>query len=585
MRKVDQKKLEDSILLLAQQGLISVSELSELSSLTANNLLREILSCNIPIAFAANAIPGVLVDDYHSVDREPDGGFILNSAFEIGTSHVFSRYLKPFSKGSTILNILEFGFSDELVFKLPKKKAAAFFDIPGIRLTPYNILISKIHAQKLIISPLIDKSSTGLASPHINSGAPSSSTEPRFPCRCCHPDYAERRTSWLMEKFFSKKKSKWKIDQQKKMSTLCGTFVELMADPPLGLLSRELIWEYEEKLKEMPANRYQAARRHGTNDANTLRVLAKKNGEELLTQRSVESYLDKLSSMFSWGVDNMLLTQNPAKRIIERSPKQIRDQDERARFYTDDLKKIFSALWFSSGRGVRNQHGRFNQFRPHYYWLPLLGLYTGARLNELSQLYLKDIVKVSDEVYYIDFNLDGEHKLDIDKSTPDKSLKTVDSKRIVPIHQSLIKLGLPEYVMALGESGYERLFPELKHDQIKGYGKPAGSWFNERFLGGQLRIPRDGMRTFHSFRHTFITALFELDMPSEIRSQLSGHSRGNTTTSKRYRKDAEADRLFHYIKQLDFDLPPISPFSVKDGIDAVAHALMRKTKQKLDPAN
>ncbi|MDU7187743.1 MAG: SDR family NAD(P)-dependent oxidoreductase, partial [Klebsiella sp.] len=51
----------------------------------------------------------------------------------------------------------------------------------------------------------------------------------------------------------------------------------------------------------------------------------------------------------------------------------------------------------------------------------------------------------------------------------DKSLKTVNAIRQVPIHPRLIELGLLEYVDALKVAGYDRLFPELKHNKIKGY--------------------------------------------------------------------------------------------------------------------
>ena len=40
-------------------------------------------------------------------------------------------------------------------------------------------------------------------------------------------------------------------------------------------------------------------------------------------------------------------------------------------------------------------HNLFNNVpygdRIYRYWVPLIGLYTGARINEISQLYLDDI--------------------------------------------------------------------------------------------------------------------------------------------------------------------------------------------------
>ncbi|PKH24086.1 site-specific integrase [Pseudomonas fluorescens] len=246
--------------------------------------------------------------------------------------------------------------------------------------------------------------------------------------------------------------------------------------------------------------------------------------------------------------------------------------------------RFFSASWFSTGTGERNKHGRLYQFRPHFYWLPLLGLYTGGRINELCQLYIGDIKQSESGIYYLDFNLDTPDKTDIDgqdsikSNKTDKTLKTVNSKRITPLHSHLIKLGFPAYIKSLSDAGHKRLFPELKRDAIKGYGKPAGSWFNERFLGKQLHIPLDGKRTFHSFRHNFITALNEQGVPSDIIAQLAGHSRGATETTGRYRKDAEAERLLTYIELLNYELPLIKPLIISDGLDAISDALRRKTQ-------
>jgi len=578
--EMGQSGLTEACKISMSKAVISVGELSAASGLQVEHVLRELLNNNVPIVYEANAQPGFLVSDLTEVDRESDsGGFVLNSAFEIGTPHAFSRFLKPFNARHTLLSIIETGFSEEVVFRIPgQKQEAAFFDLPGVRLTARSVLLLQVHAERFFREAL-------------SRAVSSSSTPPAFsvriddktstlPCDCCKPARAEELVSTLMATFLLRKQPSWKLEQQKKMETLCGTFVDLMNNPPLGALSRQMMWDYDKKLRKMPANRHDAARRHGTNDAHRLLALAEEHDEPRLSSASVERYLEALSSMFAWADRNQILTDNPAERINDKTKKTTRAQDDRSQFDKTDLDKIFSVFWFQTGAGERNKQGRFHQFRPHFYWLPLLGLYTGARLNELSQLYIDDVRTTESGVLYLDFNLDGADKVDADAVAfaPDKSLKTVNSKRIVAVHPHLIELGLPGYVKALSDAGYSRLFPELKRDAIKGYGKPAGNWFNERFLGKQLGIPRDGKRTFHSFRHTFITALSELEVPPDIQAQLAGHSRGNTIAATRYRKDAEAERLLTYVERLDFKLSTIAPFSISDGLDAVKHGLMRKAK-------
>jgi len=86
------------------------------------------------------------VDDFREVELDSElGEFVLNSAFEIGIPQTFSRFLKLFALRKTLLNVIETGFSEEVVFRLPKEKLmVAFFDLPGIRLTTRTILILKI---------------------------------------------------------------------------------------------------------------------------------------------------------------------------------------------------------------------------------------------------------------------------------------------------------------------------------------------------------------------------------------------------------------------------------------------------------
>ncbi|MEB0092883.1 site-specific integrase [Pseudomonas sp. CCI1.2] len=580
--EVDNKKLVEIGPLLTGKGLISINELSNGSGLDVGFLLREMLINKLLFVYEASSQPGFLVHDFFEVERESGTSeFILNSAMEVGEPHTFDRLLKPFSTRRIILSIIDIGFCDETVFRVSGlNRATAFFDLPGIRLTASTILISKVQAERLISGPVSAALSSAAALPRVLEPSPSSFTA-TLPPECCRPERAKQVTSSLMEMFLDSKKVRWGPGQQKKMAGHCRTFVELMSDPLLGTLSRELIREYTLKLNNMPADRNAASLRHGTKDTNQLLILAEQNNEVRLSPTSVDDYMKALSSMFTWAVDEMILTHNPAKKILERPRSEIRDQDQRSRFEREHLTQIFSVSWFTTGTGERNKQERFHHFRPHHYWLPLLGLYTGARLNEIAQLNLEDI-KISDTgVYYFDITLEASgEKIVANGNTqaPEKSLKNKNSKRTVPMHPHLVELGLPEYVTALVSAGYDRLFPELAHDAIKGYGKPAGTWFNGRFLGQKLKIPRDGKLSFHSFRHGFITALDELDTPPAIQAQLAGHVRGSTETANRYRKDRDADKLKQYVDPLDFALPSIKRFMVADGLDAIRDALFQKEK-------
>ena len=51
--------------------------------------------------------------------------------------------------------------------------------------------------------------------------------------------------------------------------------------------------------------------------------------------------------------------------------------------------------------------------------------------------------------------------IDINEETKDKKLKTRNSKRIIPLHQTLIDLGFLDYYNIHEKKGKERLFHEL----------------------------------------------------------------------------------------------------------------------------
>jgi hypothetical protein len=133
-------------------------------------------------------------------------------------------------------------------------------------------------------------------------------------------------------------------------------------------------------------------------------------------------------------------------------------------------------------------------------------------------------------------------------------------------------------VQQLRAAGHVKLFPELKKDAIKGYGKQAGQWFNDRVLFRKLGFPRDGKKSFHSFRHTFITRAFsEQLMPEMIATQLTGHAIGGSTASAVYNKGSLSATLFEYLAAMQFPLPEIAKFDCNEGLKAIEDALKRKS--------
>lgn len=154
------------------------------------------------------------------------------------------------------------------------------------------------------------------------------------------------------------------------------------------------------------------------------------------------------------------------------------------------------------------------------YWLPLLAMYTGARLNEAGQLRPSDVLKMP----YLDQGGEEQEawciRIVADKKDGLK-LKNAWSARRVPIHADLIALGFLKYVDRAREAGQARIFPDLRPDKYGTVTANWSKWFG-RYLRGTIKVTNDRMR-FHSFRHAFKDYAREAEIPEDVNDAFTGH--------------------------------------------------------------
>jgi integrase len=251
--------------------------------------------------------------------------------------------------------------------------------------------------------------------------------------------------------------------------------------------------------------------------------------DDLLSITKINSYMGRLSQFFIWAGKNGYTSKNPFSGIGIKN--KVLDHEKREIFEDSDIKALFSTPVFQK-RDYKH---------PHYYWLPLIGAYTGARLNELCQLYLDDLYQI-EGLWVFDFNEDL-----------DKKLKTPSSKRIIPIHAMLIDLGLIEYAANLRKKGHVRLFPELKKGR-DGYGTSASKWFGR--YRHKYGVSHD-LKDFHSFRHTVIEQLKKNDdVIKEKIIGVVGHKDGSITMGT-YGKPYKPHELITTVEAINFPIEVI----------------------------
>lgn len=394
--------------------------------------------------------------------------------------------------------------------------------------------------------------------------------------------YAQRPLSEALSAY-TKNKLRQDIaseNEVKRVSTACGLLIELMGDLPVGEIDADLLRRFrDDRLSQVPAKENKVRLLHKTTSVSESIAAVTGSNWPVMTAGERNKRMDWIRAWFRWLKVQNWISNDPGAAIsgesvltaVESRAIRKRADQSRIKFEPEHLNQIFSTVIACTGKSRLSSSGKRTD-SPAEYWLPLLGLYTGARISELCQLHLSDFGCTPGGTWYIDFN----------ERTPDKRLKTPHGKargkaspslRIVPVHPILLELGLPEWISALRDAGYQRFFPELIYSHDKGYSKDMVKWFSG--LLKDLGYARDSSLTFHSFRHTFVNAL-PASTPERLGNQLTGHDRGSSVRSKTYAKDVAPEQALDHLKLLTYDLPVIASFDAEDGLKAMVDALGRK---------
>jgi integrase len=193
--------------------------------------------------------------------------------------------------------------------------------------------------------------------------------------------------------------------------------------------------------------------------------------------------------------------------------KRAKGENRRQVFTDDDLRQIFDPQTLAIGK----------QAKPYMFWLPLIAVHSGMRINEIAQLLLSDITVVDGiNCFNVTDEPDPDDEDDQKEIVQRKSAKTEAGKRIVPIHPKLVELGVLSYANTLRNAGQNRLFPDLATENRDGPGQPASKQFG-RYLN-RLKLT-DKRLVFHSFRHGAVEHLRRhAELPKELRKLVVGQS-------------------------------------------------------------
>ena len=315
---------------------------------------------------------------------------------------------------------------------------------------------------------------------------------------------APRTLDDMMAAFQAERAGAWEAKTRLMHAAALALFRDIVGNKPMGAVNRAECRHARDVISRLPPNMTKRFPGEGIEAvlARRLPTMSAKNANRILSA---------VTAMFSWASREGLIADNPARGLL--LPLGNRPDLERDAFSREELQCLFAQLDPSMGA---------------QYWLPLVGLYSGMRLEEIAQLRPADIREVQG-IWVFDVNATG-----------GKRLKTASSARLVPIHPRL--LGILEL------RGGSSMWPSLARGADGYWSSPFSKWFG-RF---KRRAGISSRRlTFHSLRHTFINELKQRGVDELTIRELVGHANPSITTG-RYGKRLEPQRLAAAIQPLDF---------------------------------
>lgn len=213
-------------------------------------------------------------------------------------------------------------------------------------------------------------------------------------------------------------------------------------------------------------------------------------------------YIGSLKAMLNWAVEQRLLPANVASGFVMRVPKK-KKLRERS-FTTEEARAILTASLIPPEGNLTE--GSILARR----WIPWLCAYSGARVNELTQLRAQDIRQI-----------DGHWTMNI---TPEAGKVKNDEARLVPLHSHVIEQGFLAVVESKGsgtlfyDPNRRRVESDTNRHSVK-VGQRLAKWVRE-----EVGVDDPNIAPNHGWRNTFKTMAYAVGIQERIADAIQGHA-------------------------------------------------------------
>jgi len=196
--------------------------------------------------------------------------------------------------------------------------------------------------------------------------------------------------SMLVDEYVQANQQKWRAKTKTEVEYSINLAVEVIGNVGLEEIGRDRLKEYKNILLKLPANFSKSPRYKGMT---IVKIIGMEDVKPMSTT-SVNKHISWLGSMLNYALKEGYIASNPAAGL--QVPRNSRADLERMAYSIEDLKTMVRCL-------------SWNPKHPERYWVPLIGMYQGMRLNEVCQLYNEDIIKV-DGVWCVSVNSEAADK-------------------------------------------------------------------------------------------------------------------------------------------------------------------------------
>ena len=335
--------------------------------------------------------------------------------------------------------------------------------------------------------------------------------------------------------FFERKRIEGKkIKEIESDKRIVEEFIEIVGDIDFSTITKNEVSHYIDVQTKLPPNRKKSPKYRDLSIKEVMKL--KLSQKEIQTPQNINKRITKLSVFGNWGVRQGLLITNPfsgMKFSVKKQP------HTRQPFTADELRKIFKPETYLKWTIHFSHPYRKDRVSNHlpYYWIFLLGIFSGMRTNEMCQILLSQ-VKKEKGIWFI-FIEDSE----------ETKVKTENAIRKVPVHPQLIDLGFVDYVTAQKKSKRGRLFWELSEDR-DGFASHVSRHYNQRFLPA-VGVWKKYTKVLYCTRHTFINKLYSEMVDENVIKVLVGHEK--EFTMKHYGGDPfTPERLLEEISKVSY---------------------------------